>query len=75
MQLSTDSSSTETLYCLIIAQWLEVVYKMARFCRFTKVTEEIFDATGFLRSQDEGHLRLHGKTFRIQKCSDSKFPL
>ena len=44
---------------------------MVRFCRFIKVSEEIFDATGFLRSQDEEHYlyaaKLSGfKSVRIQ---------
>ena len=59
-QLSADTSSTETLYCFIISvQRLEVVYKMAAFCRFDKVLEELLMlmVIKFLVSQDEGHLR------------------
>ena len=45
-QNAADSSSTETLYCLISVQWLAVVYEMVTFFRFSEVFKEIFDANG-----------------------------
>ena len=42
-QLSADSSSTETLYCLISVQWLEVVLEITFFFRFSKVSPRKFD--------------------------------
>ena len=40
MQLSTDASSTETLFCLIRVQWPEVVHKMT-FSTFSDVVRKI----------------------------------
>ena len=42
--ISADSSSTETLCCLISVQWLELVWEMATFFRFYEVLKEHFDA-------------------------------
>ena len=39
-QLSADSSSTETLYCLISVEWLVVVNKSVTFSRFAEVLKE-----------------------------------
>ena len=40
---AADSSSTETLHCLISVQWLELVHEMVTFLRFAEVLEENFD--------------------------------
>ena len=45
-QLSADSSSTKTLYCLIRVQWLSVVYEMGTFFRFPEVFKESLDPNG-----------------------------
>jgi len=42
----SDSSSTETLYCLISAQWLGVVDKISMFSRFSKVLKEHLETIG-----------------------------
>ena len=39
-QLSADSSSTETLYCLISVQQLGIVDKIATFLRLSQVLKE-----------------------------------
>ena len=45
-QLSAESSSTGTLYCLISVHWLELFYEMATFYRFAKALEENLDENG-----------------------------
>jgi len=45
-QPSADSSSTETLHCLISVQWLGVLDKIAMFSRFYGVLKKHLEING-----------------------------